>query len=73
MATIKDVARMADVSVSTVSKYINGGSVRQENALSIRQAIEELEAIVETLAPKFREANMKALRLGAEAAKAQIG
>lgn len=43
MATIKDVARMADVSVSTVSKYINGGNVRQENALSIRQAIEELD------------------------------
>ena len=42
MATIKDVARLADVSVSTVSKYINGGSVRQENALSIRQAIETL-------------------------------
>lgn len=43
MATIKDVARLADVSVSTVSKYINGGNVRQENALAIRQAIEELD------------------------------
>lgn len=43
MATIKDVARMADVSVSTVSKYINGGTVRDENAQAIRQAIESLD------------------------------
>lgn len=43
MATIKDVARMADVSVSTVSKYINGGTVRAENAQAIRQAIETLD------------------------------
>lgn len=43
MSTIKDVARMANVSVSTVSKYINGGTVRPENAQSIRQAIDTLE------------------------------
>lgn len=42
MATIKDVAKLADVSVSTVSKYINGGSVRGANAEAIRQAIEAL-------------------------------
>ena len=34
--------------------------------------IEELEAVVETLAPRFREANLKALRLGEQAAKAQL-
>ena len=34
--------------------------------------IEELEAVVETLTPKFREANLKALRLGEQAAKAQL-
>ena len=42
MATIKDVARMADVSVSTVSKYINGGNVRGANAQAIAEAIETL-------------------------------
>ena len=42
MATIKDVAQMAGVSVSTVSKYINGGNVRGANAQSIAQAIEAL-------------------------------
>lgn len=43
MATIKDVARMADVSLSTVSKYLNGGNVRPDNAEAIAQAIEKLE------------------------------
>ena len=30
MAPIKDVARKAGVSTSTVSKFINGGNLRQE-------------------------------------------
>ena len=38
MTTIKDVARLAGVSPSTVSKYINGGHVRLENLEAIRQA-----------------------------------
>ena len=42
MATIKDVARMANVSVSTVSKYINGGNVRGANSQAIADAIEQL-------------------------------
>ena len=36
MATIKDVAKLAGVSVSTISKYINGGNVRAENVESIK-------------------------------------
>ena len=43
MATIKDVARRAGVSVSTVSKYINGGNVRPEIVSAITQAIQELD------------------------------
>ena len=43
MATIKDVARMAGVSLATVSKYINGGNVRPENAQSIADAIAALD------------------------------
>lgn len=43
MANIKDVARMAGVSVSTVSKYLNGGNVRYENVESIRSAINRLD------------------------------
>lgn len=43
MATIKDVARLAGVSPSTVSKYINGGSVRARNLDNIRNAIDQLD------------------------------
>ena len=43
MATIKDVARMAGVSMSTVSKYMNGGNLREENAAAIRDAIAALD------------------------------
>ena len=43
MATIKDVARMAGVSMSTVSKYMNGGTVRKENIAPIREAIAALD------------------------------
>ena len=34
--------------------------------------LNELEAVVETLAPRFREANLKALQLGYSSAKAQL-
>lgn len=50
MATIKDVARLAGVAPSTISKYINGGTVRKENAEAIRQAIEKLEYRVDPFA-----------------------
>ena len=42
MATIKDVARAAGVSISTVSKYLNGGNVRPEYAEPVRKAIAQL-------------------------------
>jgi len=43
MATIKDVARLAGVSISTVSKYLNGGNIRPENVEPIRSAIAQLD------------------------------
>ena len=43
MATIKDVARLAGVAPSTISKYINGGKVRKENVEPIEKAIAALE------------------------------
>lgn len=54
MATIKDVARMAGVSISTVSKYMNGGNLRSENAEAIRNAIETLDYRVNPFARNLK-------------------
>lgn len=54
MATIKDVARLAGVSMSTVSKYMNGGTVRPENEDTIRSAIEALDYRVNPFARSLK-------------------
>lgn len=54
MATIKDVARLAGVSVSTVSKYINGGTVRKEKQEPIRAAIARLDYRVNPIARSLK-------------------
>lgn len=54
MATIKDVAQMAGVSISTVSKYINGGNVRGKNLEAIRHAIEVLDYRVNPFARSLK-------------------
>lgn len=41
-ATIKDVAQLTNLSLSTISKYINGGTVRAENGALIEEAIRKL-------------------------------
>lgn len=52
MATIKDVARRAGVSISTVSKYLNGGHVREAD--TIRSAISELDYRVNPFARSLK-------------------
>jgi len=54
MATIKDVARMAGVSTTTISKYINGGNVRKENEEAIRNAIQALDFRVNPFARSLK-------------------
>ena len=54
MATIKDVAKLAGVSMATVSKYINGGTVRPENLDAIRSAIETLDYRVNPFARSLK-------------------
>lgn len=50
MATIKDVARVAGVAPSTISKYLNGGNVRPENRDAIAKAIINLDYRVDPFA-----------------------
>lgn len=40
--TIKDVAKETNLAISTISKYINGGNVREKNRKKIQMAIEKL-------------------------------
>ena len=54
MTTIKYVARLAGVSPSTVSKYINGGHVRLENLEAIRRAIDKLDYRVNPFARNLK-------------------
>lgn len=42
MATINDIARKTGLSVGTVSRYLNGESLKEQNKLLIEAAIEEL-------------------------------
>jgi LacI family transcriptional regulator len=42
-STIKDVANYTGYSISTISKYINGGNVRPKNRKVIEEAIRELD------------------------------
>lgn len=41
-ATIRDVARMTNLSVGTISRYLNGYQLKYENEQKIKQAIKEL-------------------------------
>lgn len=46
MATIRDVAKLAGVSVATVSRYLNGtGYVKEETAKKIKKIIDEVEYV----------------------------
>jgi len=41
--TVRDVAKRAGVAVGTVSRYLNGYQLREENRLKVEQAIKELD------------------------------
>ena len=42
MATIKDIAHVTGLGIATISKYLNGGSVRPKNRDAIEKAIADL-------------------------------
>ena len=49
-ATIKDVAKYTNLSIATISKYINGGNVLDENKIKIKEAIKILDYKVNVMA-----------------------
>lgn len=56
MVMIKDVARKTGLSISTISKYMNGTKVRKENEIRIEAAIQELGYIPNEFARGLRTA-----------------
>ncbi len=48
--TIKDVAKYTGLSISTISKYLNGGNVLEPNKKSIEEAIQALDFKVNEMA-----------------------
>ncbi|OQB23619.1 MAG: HTH-type transcriptional repressor CytR [Firmicutes bacterium ADurb.Bin182] len=54
MSTIKDVAKYTGLSISTISKYLNGGNVLKENRILIDEAVEKLGYKVNHLARSLK-------------------
>jgi LacI family transcriptional regulator len=54
MSTIKDVAKLAKVSVGTVSRYINGYKIKDENRIKIEEAINQLDFKLNPIARGLR-------------------
>ena len=55
-STIRDVAARAGLSVGTVSKYINGKTVKESTRLAIEEAIKELDFHPNNIAKGLRNA-----------------
>lgn len=49
-ATIKDIAKKTGLGLATISSYLNGGNVREENRIKIEKAIKELHFEVNEIA-----------------------
>lgn len=45
-ATIKDIARETGLSIATISKYMNGSTLREKNRIAIERAIKKLDYTV---------------------------
>lgn len=42
-ATIKDIARETGLSIATISKYVNGGTLKEKNRVAVERAIKKLD------------------------------
>lgn len=62
-ANMKDIAKATNLSIATVSNYINGNKIRPQNAAKIEQAIQSLNYRVNTIARGLKTS--KSLLLGA--------
>ena len=62
-ATYKDIQRITGLSLSTISKYFNGGSLREKNAARIADAIRQLDYRVNDLARGLKSRRSRSIGL----------
>ncbi len=60
-STIKDIAKITGLGLATISSYINGGSVREENRIKIEAAIKELNFEVNEVARNLKTNKTKTI------------
>lgn len=60
-ATIKDIAKQTGLGLATISKYINGGNVREQNKLLIDKAIQDLNFTVNEFARGLKSNKSKTI------------
>ena len=53
-ATVKEVAQRAGVSVATVSKYMNGGNVKEAYRIKVEEAVKELDYAINAVARNLK-------------------
>lgn len=57
MANINDISKLAGVSKSTVSRYLNNGSISKSTADKVKRVVEELNYIPNTFAQSLKATN----------------
>jgi LacI family transcriptional regulator len=60
-STIKDVSKMTGLSLATISKYLNGGNVLEENRIAIENTIEKLDFRVNEFARGLKTSKSKTI------------
>lgn len=61
MATIKDIARETGLGLATISKYLNGGNVREKNRVAIDEAIDRLGYTVNEFARGLKTSRSRSI------------
>lgn len=60
-ATLKDIAKETGLSIATISKYINGGSLKENNRIAIEKAIKKLDYTINEYARGLKSNKSKTI------------
>lgn len=60
-ATMKDIARQTGLGLATISRYLNGGKVKEQNRKAIETAISELDFTVNEFARSLKTSKSKTI------------